>query len=184
MKRREYTNDFKVQVLDDVKAIGNVSKVAEKHKITRQSIYDWKAQESEIRGDVEVGDALVVLRDAGEITETAFQNLRRHKSALEALGTLEERKKALAEKVEVNLLRVVDLLEDSEFLQATPPKDLAKIMIDLNTVKKDLYNEPDLVIENRNNMIYMVLHVLKDNFGFSEAELREFVRIIELKESI
>jgi transposase-like protein len=50
----EFTPDEKVAILREIEVLGNVSKVAEKWGVSRQSIYNWQAQRSKLEDDMRI----------------------------------------------------------------------------------------------------------------------------------
>lgn len=87
-------------------------------------------------------------------------------------GNLERRKQLLSSQVEYILWRVVRLLENHPDLSAISPKDLSKVMTDLHAVRKELSNEPTVIVEYRNEWMERVLQVLQEFLG--DDELRAF----------
>jgi hypothetical protein len=87
----------------------------------------------------------------------------------------------MSAQVEMILWRVIKLLESHPDLDAIHPKDLSKVMGDLHTIRKELSNEPTVIIEYRNQWMERVLSVLQD---FLDTEtLREFVKKMEAVEA-
>jgi len=177
----KYDLDTKLAALDALSVSGNKSAVAKQFGITRATLYDWMEQEDQLRRDKYSNDAMLTLAERQEIDRNVLEGLDNYQQMLEQVGITEERKAKLGHKVEYILAIVVDLLEKHPDLSVVNPKDLAKIMIDLNAVKKDLYNEPTIIIEYRNQFMMGILQVLQD---FLDAdELREFVKKMEAVEA-
>lgn len=171
MARREYTDAEKWEVLKYAEK-ENISQAAKKFKVNRQSIYNWMEDRDTIETHVALqSKSMAVAKKV--LSDDALMDFSNYKDLLSRIGTLEERKRDLAAKVEYNLGRVIDYLEKHPDLSDVHPKDLSKIMLDLNVIKKDLYNEPTVIVEYRNRWMEGVLHVLKEFLG--ESELRQFV---------
>jgi len=87
----------------------------------------------------------------------------------------------MSAQVEFILWKVVRLLENHPDLDAIHPKDLSKIMADLHAVRKELSNEPTVIIEYRNQWMEQVLSVLQE---FLDADsLRAFAQKMEAVEA-
>jgi len=96
-------------------------------------------------------------------------------------GNLEKRKQLLSGQVEFILWKVVKLLENHPDLDGVHPKDLSKIMGDLHSVRKELSNEPTIIIEYRNEWMERVLSVLQE--FLDEEKMREFAKKMEAVEA-
>jgi transposase len=177
----QFTNRQKVEVLDDVKRMGNVSKAAEKYGITRMTIYNWQKQEDEIRKTVSEDYALKTLRQSMGLEESVLQGIEEYADLLAQKGALEKRKQLLSANVEYILWKVVRLLENHPDLDGVHPKDLSKIMGDLHQVRKELSNEPTVIIEYRNEWMGRVLSVLQE--FLDEDALREFAKKMQAVEA-
>jgi hypothetical protein len=87
----------------------------------------------------------------------------------------------MSAQVEFILWKVIKLLESHEDLDRVHPKDLSKIMGDLHSVRKELSNEPTVIIEYRNQWMERVLSVLQE---FLDTEqLREFASKMQAVEA-
>lgn len=175
---KEYTNQEKADVLDACKKIGNVSKVAEQFDISRGTIYNWKGQESEIRESLAKDDVVKALKTRSDVSEDVLRHLDTYQELLNAIGDLDTRRKKMGAHVEYALADVINKLEKHPDLDEVHPKDLSKIMTDLLNAKKQLYQEPDIIIEYRNSLMERVLHVLQGEF-LDEDKLRAFVDKME-----
>ena len=165
----------KVEILKDISILGNVSKVAEKWGVSRQSIYNWKSERSKL-------DQEVILREnVPSISEDAIVDIEKYKTILNDLGSLEQRKEKMSAKVEFMLMKITTLLENHPDLDAIHPKDLSKIMKDLHDVRKELSNEPTIIIEYKNKMREQTLQVLQDFLNIDQ--LREFAQKMEAIEA-
>ena len=100
---------------------------------------------------------------------------------LQQIGTLEERKESIGAVVEYNLMRVIQMLESHPDLSDIHPNDLSKIMIDLNSVRKDMNNEPTIIIEYKNKVREQTLQVLQDFLDLDQ--LKEFAKRMEAIET-
>ena len=165
----------KVEILKDITILGNVSKVAEKWGVSRQSIYNWKSERSKL-------DEEIILREnVPSISQDAIVDIEKYKNILSDLGSLEQRKEKMAAKVEFMLMKITTLLENHPDLDAIHPKDLSKIMKDLHDVRKEISNEPSIIIEYKNKMREQTLQVLQDYLNIDQ--LREFAQKMEAIEA-
>lgn len=178
---RQFTNLEKANVLDEVKRQGGVSKVAEKFGITRATIYNWQKKEAEIRDSLSQDMALEAVKQSLGETGAVLDSVGSYAELLERTGDLERRKKYLSAQVEFILWKVVRALESHEDLTKIHPKDMSKIMTDLHAVRKDLSNEPTVIIEYRNTWLELVLQVLRE--FLDEEQLRDFVSKMEAVEA-
>ncbi len=176
---REYTEKEKTKILQEVNVVGNVSKVAQKYNISRQTIYNWRAD----RKDLDIGIALQENNDLIQKSSSSnfLDDIDKYKDLLKKSGTLEERKKKVSAKVEYMLIKVTTLLENHEDLDKIHPKDLSKIMKDLHDVRKELSNEPTIIIEYKNKVKEQVLQILSDFLDFEQ--MTEFAKRMEAVEA-
>ena len=174
----EYTNQDKVEVLDAIKRVGNITKVAEQFNISRGTIYNWKSQEDEIRKAVAKDEVVTDLRERSEIRQDVLKYIESYTELLQAKGTTEERMRLLGAKVEYLLANVVDMLENNPDLRDMHPKDQAGLIETLLNVKKQLYQEPDFIIEFKQDLMVRVIDVLKGEF-LTEEQLHTFVDKME-----
>jgi hypothetical protein len=79
------------------------------------------------------------------------------------------------------LIKVTTLLENHPDLDSIHPKDLSKIMKDLHDVRKELSNEPTIIIEYKNKLREQTLQVLQDFLDLDQ--LKEFVQRMEAIEA-
>lgn len=178
---KQFTNRQKAQILDEVAKVGNVSKVAEKFDITRATIYNWQRKEDEIRKGLSKDTALKAIRESFALEDSILKDVDSYAELLNQKGALEQRKQMMSAQVEYILWKVVKVLENHPDLDAIHPKDLSKIMTDLHGVRKELSNEPTVIIEYRNQWMEQVLSVLNE---FVEPDqLREFVKKMEAVEA-
>ena len=175
----EYTEKFKLKVLSDIDLLG-ITETSKKHGVARQTVYNWMEKAKEINKNVSLAQHVVALRQGKLNITSALGDIDEYTELLKEIGTLKERKRKVAAKAEANLMRVIDLLENHAELDKIHPKDLSKIMIDLNTIKKDLYEEPTVIIEYRNSWMNRVLQVLKD--FMSDKQIIDFVEKMEIIE--
>jgi len=177
----EFTPDEKVAILREIEVLGNVSKVAEKWGVSRQSIYNWQAQRSKLEDDIRIQEQAkdVVIRS--KFDPELLKDLDQYRNALQFIGHLEERKEQLSAKVEFMLIKVTTLLENHPDLDSIHPKDLSKIMKDLHDVRKELSNEPTIIIEYKNKLREQTLQVLQDFLDLDQ--LKEFVQRMEAIEA-
>lgn len=157
---REFTEREKTMVLEDIDIIGNVSKVAEKWGVSRQTIYNWKSQ----REDIDIGIALREQSDEIQKSRNIdfMSKMDKYADLLKKAGTIEERKDKMANKVEYLNAKVIDILENHPDLEKLHPKDLSKIMTDLHGVKKELRNEPTVIIEYKQQLRMQTVQILQD----------------------
>lgn len=180
-KKKAGNNDFtsqeKMQILNDIEVIGNVSKVAEKYNVSRQSIYNWKNEIEQLQEEVKQNEKFLQAREGSKFDVDVIKDIESYKHLLQQIGTLEERKQNIGAVVEYNLMRVIQMLESHPDLSVIHPKDLSKIMIDLNSVRKDMNNEPAIIVEYKNSFKENVLQVLNDFLDIDQ--IKEVVNRIE-----
>ncbi|AZR73921.1 transposase [Anoxybacter fermentans] len=41
MKRKKYSDEFKQQIIEECRLVGNIALVARRHEISRQTVYSW-----------------------------------------------------------------------------------------------------------------------------------------------
>jgi len=173
----EFTTEEKVAILRDIDVMGNVSKVAEKWGVSRQSIYNWKAEREELDKQIVVEQQVRQVREESYFDRDVLKDLNQYRNTLQFLGTLEERKEKLSAKVEFMLIKITTLLERHPDLDEIHPKDLSKIMKDLHDVRKELSNEPAIIIEYKNKIKEQTLQVLQDFLDLDQ--LKEFASRME-----
>ena len=172
---KEFSPEEKVEILKDIEVLGNVSKVAQKWDVSRQTIYNWKNERSEL-------EQKIILRESvPQISDEQVMNISKYREILSDLGSLEQRKEKMSAKVEFMLMKITALLENHPDLDAIHPKDLSKIMKDLHDVRKELSNEPTIIIEYKNKMREQTLQVLQDFLNIDQ--LREFAQKMEAIEA-
>tara|TARA_R100001509_G_scaffold145119_1_gene101655 strand:- start:91 stop:648 length:558 start_codon:yes stop_codon:yes gene_type:complete len=172
---KEFSPEEKVEILKDIEVLGNVSKVAQKWDVSRQTIYNWKNERSEL-------EQKIILRESvPQISDEQVMNISKYREILSDLGSLEQRKEKMSAKVEFMLMKITTLLENHPDLDAIHPKDLSKIMKDLHDVRKELSNEPTIIIEYKNKMREQTLQVLQDFLNIDQ--LREFAQKMEAIEA-
>ena len=177
----EFTPDEKVAILREIEVLGNVSKVAEKWGVSRQSIYNWQAQRSKLEDDMRIQEQAKDVVTRSKFDPELLKDLEQYRNTLQFIGHLEERKEQLSAKVEFMLIKVTTLLENHPDLDAIHPKDLSKIMKDLHDVRKELSNEPTIIIEYKNKLREQTLQVLQDFLDLDQ--LKEFVQRMEAIEA-
>lgn len=177
----EFTPDEKVAILREIEVLGNVSKVAEKWGVSRQSIYNWQAQRSRLEDDMRIQEQAKDVVTRSKFDPELLKDLDQYRNTLQFIGHLEERKEQLSAKVEFILIKVTSLLENHPDLDSIHPKDLSKIMKDLHDVRKELSNEPTIIIEYKNKLREQTLQVLQDFLNLDQ--LKEFVQRMEAIEA-
>jgi transposase-like protein len=177
----EFSPEQKVEILRDIDVIGNVSKVAQKWGVSRQTIYNWKSERKHIDDEIQFIEKTKKLPEISKFDPELLKELEQYRSTLQAVGTLEERKERLSTKVEFMLVKITSLLENHPDLDAIHPKDLSKIMKDLHDVRKELSNEPTIIIEYKNKMREQTLQVLQDYLNIDQ--LRDFAQKMEAIEA-
>lgn len=177
----EFTPDEKVAILREIEVLGNVSKVAEKWGVSRQSIYNWQAQRSKLEDDMRIQEQAKDVVVRSKFDPELLKDLEQYRNTLQFIGHLEERKEQLSAKVEFMLIKVTTLLENHPDLDSIHPKDLSKIMKDLHDVRKELSNEPTIIIEYKNKLREQTLQVLQDFLDLDQ--LKEFVQRMEAIEA-
>lgn len=177
----EFTPDEKVAILREIEVLGNVSKVAEKWGVSRQSIYNWQAQRSKLDDEIRIQEQAKDVVTRSKFDPELLKDLEQYRNTLQFIGHLEERKEQLSAKVEFMLIKVTTLLENHPDLDSIHPKDLSKIMKDLHDVRKELSNEPTIIIEYKNKLREQTLQVLQDFLDLDQ--LREFAKRMEAIEA-
>jgi transposase-like protein len=177
----EFSPEQKVEILRDIDVIGNVSKVAQKWGVSRQTIYNWKSERKHIDDEIQFIEKTKKLPEISKFDPQLLKELEQYRKTLQAVGTLEERKERLSTKVEFMLVKITSLLENHPDLDAIHPKDLSKIMKDLHDVRKELSNEPTIIIEYKNKMREQTLQVLQDYLNIDQ--LRDFAQKMEAIEA-
>ena len=167
------------EILEDCETLGSVTAAAEKHGVSRQSIYNWKKKQKSI--ELELASEERFLEERAKRGTEALQNIDSYATLLNRLGTLEQRKAKLSAHVEFILANVVSLLEKHPDLDKIHPKDLSKIMVDLHSVRKELSNEPTIIVEYKNKMREQVLRLLVDYL--SREQLEDFAGKMEAIEA-
>ena len=176
-RKSDYSDDFKLEVVEYAERT-NVAEASRHFDVHRHSVTKWVKDREEIR------KSIAVATTAQAITKLSDKDLKEIKDVrqqLLSIGNLEERKAIVGAQVEKLLIVVVNMLEAHPNLAEIHPKDLSKIMIDLNTIKKDLYNEPTVVVEYRAGWMERVVMVLSELV--SKETLSEFINKMEVAEA-
>jgi transposase-like protein len=177
----EVSPEDKVAILKEIEVMGNVSKVAEKWGVSRQSIYNWQAQRKNLDEEIKIREQAKDVVARSQFDPDLLKDLEQYRNTLQFIGTLEERKEKLSAKVEFMLIKITTLLESHPDLDSIHPKDLSKIMKDLHDVRKELSNEPTIIIEYKNKVREQTLQVLKDFLDLDQ--LKEFAKRMEAIET-
>jgi len=184
-KKKAGTNEFspeeKVAILREIEVMGNVSKVAEKWGVSRQSIYNWQAQRRNLDEEITIREQAKDVVARSKFDPELLKDLEQYRNTLQFIGTLEERKEKMSAKVEFMLIKITTLLENHPDLDEIHPKDLSKIMKDLHDVRKELSNEPTIIIEYKNKLREQTLQVLQDFLDLDQ--LKEFAHRMEAIEA-
>jgi transposase-like protein len=184
-KKKAGTNEFspeeKVAILREIEVMGNVSKVAEKWGVSRQAIYNWKAQRKNLDEEIIIREQAKDVVARSKFDPELLKDLEQYRNTLQFIGTLEERKEKMSAKVEFMLIKITTLLENHPDLDEIHPKDLSKIMKDLHDVRKELSNEPTIIIEYKNKLREQTLQVLQDFLNLDQ--LKEFASRMEAIEA-
>ena len=184
-KKKAGTNEFspeeKVAILREIEVMGNVSKVAEKWGVSRQAIYNWKAQRRNLDEEIMIREQAKDVVTRSKFDPELLKDLEQYRNTLQFIGTLEERKEKMSAKVEFMLIKITTLLENHPDLDEIHPKDLSKIMKDLHDVRKELSNEPTIIIEYKNKLREQTLQVLQDFLDLDQ--LKEFASRMEAIEA-
>jgi transposase-like protein len=184
-KKKAGTNEFspeeKVAILREIEVMGNVSKVAEKWGVSRQAIYNWKAQRKNLDEEIIIREQAKDVVARSKFDPELLKDLEQYRNTLQFIGTLEERKEKMSAKVEFMLIKITTLLENHPDLDEIHPKDLSKIMKDLHDVRKELSNEPTIIIEYKNKLREQTLQVLQDFLDLDQ--LKEFASRMEAIEA-
>lgn len=177
----EFTPEEKVAILREIEVMGNLSKVAEKWGVSRQSIYNWQAQRSKLDDEIKIQEQAKDVVTRSKFDPELLKDLEQYRNTLQFIGHLEERKEQLSAKVEFMLIKITTLLENHPDLDSIHPKDLSKIMKDLHDVRKELSNEPTIIIEYKNKLREQTLMVLQDFLDLDQ--LKEFAKRMEAIET-
>ena len=177
----EFSPEEKVAILREIKVMGNVSKVADKWGVSRQTIYNWKNQRSNLDEEIKIREQAKDVVQRSKFDPELLKDLEQYRNTLQFIGTLEERKEKMSAKVEFMLIKITTLLENHPDLDEIHPKDLSKIMKDLHDVRKELSNEPTIIIEYKNKLREQTLQVLQDFLDLDQ--LKEFVQRMEAIEA-
>ena len=184
-KKKAGTNEFspeeKVAILREIEVMGNVSKVAEKWGVSRQAIYNWKAQRKNLDEEIIIREQAKDVVTRSKFDPELLKDLEQYRNTLQFIGTLEERKEKMSAKVEFMLIKITTLLENHPDLDEIHPKDLSKIMKDLHDVRKELSNEPTIIIEYKNKLREQTLQVLQDFLNLDQ--IKEFASRMEAIEA-
>ena len=167
------------EILEDCDVLGSVTAAAEKHGVSRQSIYNWRKRKKSI--ELELAQEDKFLEEQAKRGAEALKNIDSYAMLLNRVGTLEQRKAKLSAQVEFILVNVVNLLEKHPDLSKIHPKDLSKIMTDLHGVRKELSNEPTIIVEYKNKMREQVLRLLVDYL--TREQLEDFASRMEAVEA-
>ena len=177
----EFSPQEKVEILREIQVMGNVSKVAQKYGVSRQSIYNWKSERDELDKEIALQQKAKQVYKDSNLNVDALKQLQSYKDTLGDIGTLEERKEKLSAKVEFMLIKITTMLESHPDLDSIHPKDLSRIMKDLHDVRKELSNEPTIIIEYKNKVREQTLQVLQDFLSLNQ--LKEFAQRMEAIEA-
>jgi len=177
----EFSPEEKVAILREIEVMGNVSKVAEKWGVSRQSIYNWQAQRRNLDEEIMIREQAKDVVTRSKFDPEILKDLEQYRNTLQFIGTLEERKEKMSAKVEFMLIKITTLLENHPDLDEIHPKDLSKIMKDLHDVRKELSNEPTIIIEYKNKLREQTLQVLQDFLNLDQ--LKEFAQRMEAIEA-
>ena len=178
----EFSTEEKVAILRDIDVVGNVSKVAEKWGVSRQTIYNWKAERETLDKQIVIEKQVQQVKEDSYFDRDVLQELNQYRSTLQFLGTLEERKEKLSAKVEFMLIKITSMLERHPDLDEIHPKDLSKIMKDLHDVRKELSNEPAIIIEYKHRIMEQTMQILQDFLNMEQLE--EFAKKMESIETV
>jgi transposase-like protein len=178
----EFSTEEKVAILRDIDVIGNVSKVAEKWGVSRQTIYNWKSERETLDKQIVIEKQVQQVKEDSYFDRDVLQELNQYRSTLQFLGTLEERKEKLSAKVEFMLIKITSMLERHPDLDEIHPKDLSKIMKDLHDVRKELSNEPAIIIEYKHRIMEQTMQILQDFLNMEQLE--EFAKKMESIETV
>ena len=178
---QEVSPQDKVAILKEIEVMGNVSKVAEKWGVSRQVIYNWKKQRAKLEDEIKIQEQAKDVVARSQFDPELLKDLEQYRNTLSFIGTLEERKEKLSAKVEYMLIKITTLLENHPDLDEIHPKDLSKIMKDLHDVRKELSNEPTIIIEYKNKVREQTLQVLQDFLDLDQ--LKEFAKRMEAIET-
>lgn len=166
----EYQDSFRLQVIEKAKEWNNVTKAANEFGVTRHSVYKWMREEEDIAARAERELKLAekseqIIQKMEKVLPDNIEEADRYLEILNRYGTATERKTKLNARVETLLWRVLQMLETHEDLPDVHPKDLSKIMTDLESVREKLAGEPTIIIQERNKIKEIVFIAIRDELG-------------------
>lgn len=190
VKKVEYTTEQKIEVLDYYSVCGNKSQTAKHFNLNRGTLYEWIDREQEIRKLAYGNEVMLNKAERLEIEGEVTQGLENYKQELDRFADKAKRKELLGNQVEAILIKSVKMLERHPDMYELSAKDLADMLVKINGLKKDLYDEPTVVIEYRNRMmgdvIKILLMLLSDDRILSlepNEIVREFTKRMEAVEA-
>ncbi len=154
--KSKYTHDQKLEAIA-LARVGNKSAVAKQYGITRATLYKWIEQEEFLHSSSEEAAVTVAID-----LNNAMTKIAEDKVDLDRHGEYDARKKLMASALEAELIRKVSIMTqqtDEKFIMMSP-KDQITFLEKANAIKKDLYDEPTMIIEYRNNWMEQVIKVL------------------------
>lgn len=166
----EYTDAFRLEVAEKAEEWDNVTKAAEDYNVTRHSVYKWMREKDEIAARAKRESDLAykseeIIRKMDAALPDNIEEADEYLAILNRYGTATERKTKLNARVETLLFRVLRMLEAHPKLADVHPKDLSKIMTDLESVREKLAGEPTIIVQERNKIKEIVFIAVRDLFG-------------------
>ena len=101
MKRNEFTNEFKEQVLKECDQVGNIALVARRHDLSPNTIHNWKRKRRLRGGKLE------------PLPRNTEKQLREMEARIETTGQENTNLKRLLGEKELEIAILRDLLETS-----------------------------------------------------------------------
>lgn len=160
-----YSDEFKIQVIDFAKSRGRGGQTAAEKKwgIPRKTVYNWIQKEADIRQSFKAKQlnipddpASLVVTELGEVLE----RFRGKLSRLDSIDNLEERKKVFVGGVERAMWKLLHELDHKDF-STMKTTDLVKSLKDANEIREKLSGDPSVIIEYRLKVQEQVIRVLE-----------------------
>jgi len=89
-KKKAGTNEFspeeKVAILREIEVMGNVSKVAEKWGVSRQSIYNWQAQRRNLDEEIMIREQAKDVVARSKFDPELLKDLEQYRNTLQFIG--------------------------------------------------------------------------------------------------
>ena len=174
----EYSDDFKVQVLDALKDGESKVSLAKEYNVSRRTIMLWEKDEEAIRGRYQrkgLKDKVVALD--GELGAVAEYE-KKYLDKLESLGAIEDRKRVFVgglEKVMWDILGSVD----NDGFEDLKSDVKVRMLKDLNEMREKLSGEPSVIVEYRAKFQMNVMRVVQKIMPEKAEEFLTEIKMME-----